>query len=291
MHNNINIESSEQKLAQLASSVSKDPESWEGWLCLRVRGLYADPQQTTIHQEDSLSVLETVLEKTENIIYCYHNSIYAVCKKIDASLLEETGRHICGHNTEDEHYNYNCDYKIYNLTQDATAFIEDVRSKGNLFNLFPQTSGTEENKGTTDSSHTPPLFQMERTQNSFSPEAFSKKTKVLLVDDDPIIRWMVRTSLKDECELVTAPNAHKAYGVFSAFTPDVVLLDINLPDKNGYAVLEWIKNNDPGACVIMLSSHDHVKNIINALQEGASGFIGKPFLKDKLVNYIRKQAI
>jgi len=77
---------------------------------------------------------------------------------------------------------------------------------------------------------------------------------------------------------------------YMTYQPDVVFLDINLPDKNGYEVLQWIMRNDPGANVVMFSSNDHMDNITDALDAGASGFIGKPFIKKQLLDYIQGNA-
>ncbi|HOO82434.1 MAG TPA: response regulator [Alphaproteobacteria bacterium] len=74
--------------------------------------------------------------------------------------------------------------------------------------------------------------------------------RVLLVEDDPVTRWMVRSALKKECEFVTAQSANNAFGLYASYQPDVVFLDIDLPDGNGHDVLKWIMRNDPGACVV-----------------------------------------
>lgn len=86
---------------------------------------------------------------------------------------------------------------------------------------------------------------------------------------------------------MTAPTAHQAFAKFQAFQPDVVFLDIDLPDKNGREVLSWIMHNDPGVTVVMFSSNSSLDNISQSIEEGASGFIAKPFLKESLLHYIR----
>ena len=97
---------------------------------------------------------------------------------------------------------------------------------------------------------------------------------------------MVRKALKDECELVTAPEGNKVFSLYASYQPDIVFLDINLPDLNGYDVLDWIMNNDPGACVVMFSSNNDMDNIVSCMGYGAKGFVSKPFSKDKLLHYI-----
>ena len=114
--------------------------------------------------------------------------------------------------------------------------------------------------------------------------------RVLLIEDDPVTRWIVRKSLRHACRFATAPTASQAYAMFQSFQPDIVFLDINLPDQSGRAVLEWILRNDPGVRVIMFSSNDNLDNIAQTLEKGASGFIAKPFLKEELLHYVRGEA-
>ncbi len=111
--------------------------------------------------------------------------------------------------------------------------------------------------------------------------------KVLLVEDDPVTRWMVRSALKDDCRLATAPTANKAFAVCQSYQPDIVFLDMNLPDKNGNEVLKWIMRNDPGVCVVIFSGCGDMQNISSALEDGARGYIPKPFEKRSFLHYIK----
>ncbi len=59
-----------------------------------------------------------------------------------------------------------------------------------------------------------------------------------LVEDDPVTRWMVRNSLRAECDFATAQNGNKALSLCTSYQPNPVFLDINLPDRDGHSVLE-----------------------------------------------------
>lgn len=111
--------------------------------------------------------------------------------------------------------------------------------------------------------------------------------KVLLVEDDPVTRWMVRMALKDECRFATATTANKAFAICQSFRPDIVFLDIGLPDKNGCEVLEWLMRNDPGVCVVVFSGSRDMNDICRALEGGAKGYIPKPFEKNSFLHYIK----
>lgn len=120
-----------------------------------------------------------------------------------------------------------------------------------------------------------------------SPDVVGQtKTLVLLVEDDPVTRWLVRSILKDECEFMTAATAEKACHAYCTYKPSLVFLDINLPDEDGFAVLNFIMEHDPEGFVIMFSSNDSMDNIMRAMDSGARGFIVKPFFKETLLHYV-----
>ena len=110
--------------------------------------------------------------------------------------------------------------------------------------------------------------------------------KVLLVEDDPITRWLVRVALKGECILTTAPEADKAMQSYRAYKPDMVLLDIGLPGRDGKELLDALMQIDPRAYIIMFSSQDSPENIVETVQKGAKGFISKPFSKTEILKHI-----
>lgn len=117
-------------------------------------------------------------------------------------------------------------------------------------------------------------------------EKVAKSARVLLIEDDPVTRWMVRKTLKRDCILATASSAGKAYAAYASYAPDVVFLDINLPDASGHDVLAWIMRNDPGAWVVMFTASNTAEDVSRALGGGARGYIAKPFIKEKLLEYV-----
>lgn len=112
-------------------------------------------------------------------------------------------------------------------------------------------------------------------------------TKVLLVEDDPATRWIVRSALKNDCCLATAGTASQAFIRCQTYHPDIVFLDLDLPDKKGADVFEWIIRNDPGVKVILFTSTQDIEQIYEILNRGACGYIPKPFEKELFMNYIK----
>jgi DNA-binding NtrC family response regulator len=111
---------------------------------------------------------------------------------------------------------------------------------------------------------------------------------VLVVDDEPLIRWSLVNRLKEggyrTMEAGTAGEAvsHHRDGV------DLVLLDFALPDANGLTVLKQIKDTDPDTLVIMLTANTDVGTAVEAMKGGAFHYANKPFDLDEIMLLVEK---
>lgn len=114
---------------------------------------------------------------------------------------------------------------------------------------------------------------------------------VMVVEDDPLTRRIVVNTLGETHAMITEENAKDAVASYLLHAPDIVFLDIGLPDMDGFTVLDQVMTIDPDAFVVMFSGRDNWNNIIQALAAGAKGFISKPFKKDILKHYIQGSAI
>lgn len=114
------------------------------------------------------------------------------------------------------------------------------------------------------------------------------KPEIVIVEDDPFSRKLVHTALVGKHTVSVAENGHNAISSYVYQAPDVMFLDIDLPDISGHEVLKKILSIDPSAYIIMLSGNGDKENIMGAIQNGAKGFVAKPFTKDKLFAYIEK---
>lgn len=112
--------------------------------------------------------------------------------------------------------------------------------------------------------------------------------EILVVEDDLFSQRLVKTSLKGKFKPVLVEDGRSAIIEYVAKAPDILFLDIGLPDISGHDILKEILEIDPDAFVVMLSGKGDQENILRALESGAKGFVGKPFTKDKLLQYIRK---
>lgn len=105
------------------------------------------------------------------------------------------------------------------------------------------------------------------------------KKKILCIEDNPTIRILVEAVLRDDYEVVTAENGtlglHKIYD----FRPDLIVLDIMLPDMSGHDICAKLKSTDEFSHtpVIMLSSNTDIESKITSYNLGAINYVEKPF--------------
>jgi DNA-binding NtrC family response regulator len=109
--------------------------------------------------------------------------------------------------------------------------------------------------------------------------------RILVVDDEPEIRRLLKEILEDEkYSVTTAENAAAARAAFSAGRPDLVLLDIWMPDTDGITLLkEWLHDGAEELPVVMISGHGTVETAVEAIRLGAYDFIEKPLSTAKLL--------
>lgn len=114
----------------------------------------------------------------------------------------------------------------------------------------------------------------------------TEEIKVLIVDDHQLIRqaWTAILQMTNRIKVIgTAETADEAYEVCSVFRPEVVLMDINLKNSNGFDATEKICNSLPKTRVIGLSLHDDVALVKKFLSKGAKGYLSKNTSREELV--------
>lgn len=110
----------------------------------------------------------------------------------------------------------------------------------------------------------------------------------LLVEDDNFTKGILITLLQSACDVITATTLSHALALYQQKLPNMVFMDIELPDGSGMEATRTITASDPNAYIIMLSGHTMRENILHSLDNGAKGFIAKPFTKDRVLHYVKK---
>ncbi|WP_422355337.1 response regulator [Roseivirga pacifica] len=113
------------------------------------------------------------------------------------------------------------------------------------------------------------------------------RAQVLIIDDEPQIRKLLQINLEsNNYKVVQASTAKEGLVLAASHPPDLILLDIGLPDKSGHQVLQELKEwyNKP---IIILSVQDSEDDIVSALDNGATDYLTKPFRTGELLARIR----
>lgn len=195
---------------------------------------------------------------------------------------------------------------FHNLKGLASVFgfveLSEIASRGELqIDEFIKTSGKEPNTGfgekmaalvqevktagmsiATSPKEAPAPESTEddgEVESATPPAGTPGKTRVVIVDDEGLMRSVLKSMLKDAGYQVVgeATNGASALTHCANLTPDLVLLDINMPGSNGLDVLQDICQKYPQIKVIMVSAHGSSDKVNAAISAGAVGFVVKPF--------------
>ena len=125
-------------------------------------------------------------------------------------------------------------------------------------------------------------------RKSNRPHTYMNQAQILVVDDEPDIRELVREILEDEgYEVAVAENGEAARKSFARLSPDLVLLDIWMPDVDGITLLkEWSSGGGLDCPVVIMSGHGSVETAVEATRLGAHDFVQKPISLARLLSIV-----
>ena len=113
------------------------------------------------------------------------------------------------------------------------------------------------------------------------------KDRILIIEDDKSILNLLKTVLKaNDYEVLTAGTGNEATGIISSRCPDLILLDLGLPDMDGGHILDFVRSYS-ATPVIIVSARGQEKDKVNALDMGADDYLVKPFGTSELLARIR----
>ncbi len=118
-------------------------------------------------------------------------------------------------------------------------------------------------------------------------------TRLILVDDHAVVRSGLRMLLENEPDLAIvgeAGTAREAFALIETAMPDVVLMDIGLPDRSGIEATREIKAAHPAVAVVALTIHEDAEYFFQMLQAGASGYVPKRAAPQELLFAVRSAA-
>ena len=117
-----------------------------------------------------------------------------------------------------------------------------------------------------------------------TPEVTQTKRKVLVVDDEENLAHLVASALRfDGFQAITANNGQSALTAVIAHDPDLIVLDIMMPDLDGVSVLQHLRQAGSTVPVIFLTARDAAEDRVNGLRAGADDYVVKPFSVEELL--------
>lgn len=120
-----------------------------------------------------------------------------------------------------------------------------------------------------------------------------KQIKILIIDDHPMMRDALRTSLSTEDDMKVigeAPNGREAMVLLKTLKPDLILMDLLMPEMDGLETIEKIIKETPDARILVLTSMEEEDRVVSAVQAGALGYFPKTAPRQYLLDGIRRVA-
>ncbi|MFA9422246.1 MAG: response regulator [Sedimentibacter sp.] len=115
------------------------------------------------------------------------------------------------------------------------------------------------------------------------------EAKILIVDDAAFMRMMIKDTLKKNGyeNIIEAADGELAVQAYKLEKPDLVIMDITMPNKSGLEALKEIKQIDPSAKIIMCSAMGQESMVVEAIKNGAKDFIVKPFKSERVLKTVQ----
>ena len=115
--------------------------------------------------------------------------------------------------------------------------------------------------------------------------------KALIIEDDPDARKVLSLILKlDGYQIHSAPGGQKAIDVLVNLVPDLILLDVMMPEMDGYQVCQWVRSNPATrqVTVVMLSGKADPESVARGLEVGADEYLAKPITPSHLTAHLKR---
>ncbi len=124
-----------------------------------------------------------------------------------------------------------------------------------------------------------------------SPEEVRGPTRLAIVDDHELARESLQNMLSDEIDIEIvgeAANGRQALLLCSRLRPDLILMDVRMPEMDGLAATKEVKQRYPEISVMMLTMHENPDYLLEALKAGAAGYVLKDAPQDEIIEAVRR---
>lgn len=254
-------------LHALRAALAKDALSFQDWFCLHLQSVLLTG--ASINHADELRHKVRVAEG--DMVIGVHNDILVFSRAQDFRVYQDIQTDLTGMSPDTI-------LRVYNLYHDRLHIDAVLALQAAEPDRQPRSIA-----GFGDTNALSHIFTCAQNQRRVRSPQY-----VLLVEDDDVTRRLVASLLKNDYALVTARDAQEAVDQYLLHAPDIMFLDINLPDRSGLDVLGQVMSCDPQAYVVMFSGNDSLDSITTSFTIGASGFVAKPFHKERMRSYVEE---
>jgi CheY-like chemotaxis protein len=274
----VHNENAESFIHALSVSIDKDPLSLENWRFLHIKS-------SELLECENLDVILAQQKYSRpdldcDVVKCADNDIFVISRSLNYEDLHAFAKDILHAASNNEQQT--AKFSVYDVFRDW----RDVKDALIQKRINPNIQIAE--------THSQFFDEIGSFEEIFTETKELRRNRqplhVMMVEDDALTRRMVTNIFKNEYSLITAANGQEAVSNYLLHAPDIVFLDIGLPDASGFDVLNQIMKSDKDAYVVMFSGNSYLDNVLSALSHGASGFISKPFRKEKMQHYIQNSA-
>lgn len=126
-----------------------------------------------------------------------------------------------------------------------------------------------------------------KQSSSYQKRAERQENRAMIIDDDAYIRTVFSATLKNQFKVTEMSSGNDIENFYKDILPDIIFVDIHLPELDGFGILKKIMTVDPDAYVVVISGDSVQSNVIKAIKMGAKGFLTKPPKRSSLDEYIR----
>ncbi len=270
----VNGISSENALKSFLNSRDFKASVWRG-LIINLSQSCSQDELKRIYSKAGIIVLNEVFKSEDGHIFIMHDGDLVIM--IEGRIQEFLSKKINGDLQKAFGFNLSDHTEIYDMSKNS-VLLYDYCDKKHAFKLEKNTVPEEKRQ----------LKVNKALALELSSKRKKKPPQILIIEDDEMSRRMISNVLRKDAKVLEAECGYDGVNSYFLNAPDIVFLDIEMPEHNGLDVLKLIQKNDPDAFIVMLSGNAFKDNIQKAIEYGAKGFVAKPFTKDKLITYMNK---
>lgn len=247
---------------------------------------FSDVKSITPNLDDLLIILKDILQDNNAVLYlCNDKDIFIewigaarglktaiegeiakYCMRQQPSWGPDNFFHYYDINAHGEELRIICKHKIAKLSPEKFKLTPDLSLSSKIIKFTPE--------------------QFSSFDNSVKTRSIRKMPEILIVEDQAFSRTLLLSILSNTYKCHTAKNAAEAISSFAILAPDIVLLDVELPDNNGHEIAKFIRKTDPDVWIVMVTANHYQSDVIAAKENKVQGFIAKPYNKKKILEIV-----